>query len=276
MGKLDKRTLLYILSFAATGFLLTVWDVKWGLAPLESASARYNIHRACFDGPFVAPFGWWWPRRLFPEVPVNTALYALLGYALSRALRRLPSAPQDPRGYRVTKALMICFAAVGFVIASWHYLFYFHPLSAGSLTDQIFMDSCISCKLEGYDTGFRNIGVWIALFLFWGPANASFYGMVGWALGRAIRRAPGTHEMAIGTERMQWAGASSALLAGVSWAFFALREKPNLIAWSVLVTCGLTALTLGIHAAWRGSRWWLIPVAAASLLLFGLAGTVFE
>jgi len=190
-GSVTKRSLVYVLCFAATGFLLTLWQELSNFAPVTSFFARGILRWACLDWPGVV-LGRWYLESLLLRAPVNAAVYAALGWLAGRALRRLPPQAQDPRGYQLTKRVVICFAVVGSTIAAWYYFFLFVPVAGWSLLGvELLEAACISCK-EGYPIGIRDVGSWIGTLLLWGPMNASFFGMIGWAVGRAFRRLPPT------------------------------------------------------------------------------------
>jgi hypothetical protein len=190
-GGVTKRSLVYVLCFAATGFLLTLWQELSNFAPVRSFFARGILEFACLGWPGVV-LGRWYLEPFLLRAPVNAAVYAALGWLAGRALRRLPPRAQDPHGYQVTKRVIVCFAVVGFTIAAWWYLFMFEPLYRWWLLgDELLYCVCVSCK-SGHGAGTPSLGMLLWLLLFWGPANASFFGMIGWVVGRAFRRLPPT------------------------------------------------------------------------------------
>jgi len=72
----------------------------------------------------------------------------------------------------------------------------------------------------------------------------------------------------------QASGFASLCLGLGAWAAFVLMKRLSETLWGILICLGITALLLSIHAARRGTKWWLLSAVVALLLILGLIGAV--
>jgi hypothetical protein len=181
----NKLVKPFVICFAAAGCLLTAWV----FGALEFLGIGHPPGGGWQDSfIFYKAFLLYFPSLRHPLLlllPYNAVVYAAFGYVLGRALRRLPDAAQDPRGHGMVRWVVVCFALAGEAIAVWYQMYLFFPLDGQlEIIGRFLFFSCASCF---YDEGLHG---WVEAIASWGPPNALFMGLVGWAVGRAFRRLP--------------------------------------------------------------------------------------
>jgi hypothetical protein len=74
--------------------------------------------------------------------------------------------------------------------------------------------------------------------------------------------------------RSRWIGGTGVLLNVLLWMFFLAKQSLDERWWGALFIGSVLSLVAGLTATWRGSRWWLLCVAASVLLVVGLLGAL--
>lgn len=174
---MSKRSLFYILSFAAGGFLFALWDLEFNFDPLPWGGLRHLFRELSFEVPAFFWFGGTgWSSLFWPLCAAG--FYAGVGYVVGRAFRRLPSRRDDPRGHSLVKRFVLYFAALGYVLVLWGEGLHLAPLRSEAVGGVLWY-ACQTCI-----GGASGWGVPLIL----APVNALIYAGLGLVIGRAFRR----------------------------------------------------------------------------------------